>query len=918
MRTLSCIVGFLICFMMAVSPVHAAVTLVKDGDGYRVTTPSYTAKMGKDGLLSSIKLGEIELLGGKLGYGLVWHTNTPSPAGVLVQTDPRKLLAIFGVQPPREDPDNPKDAPEDVSATDLADTHPAITYTFDDNGLSLSVANKAKDYDSWIAVIASSRAQLLFNSGLPLLTGIKLSALVELTYDDGSTLTLTHTGPGNPFNDWENGGFSNYQWRRRLNPNSTYDFHLAFVKGKPGTHVLSAPPFQLTSTKPRNIFQIGDPLTFTITCKQEYFKKLDGVVPDAHFSYSVRDLWDRVVATDTFPATVNLDDEQTRIPFTVKSTARGWFTLDCTLRDTGGLLTPTTVTLYYAVITPTPGLANLPISADAGDYEMNGLLGLQCQRESISLKDLAPVDFTPKTKTKDDIGGDKELDPEELDDTAIKWDNLDAQVKQAVEHGKRYHVTSFWLLESLPNWLKNNPGKMEETVYQIVNRYKGQINNWMLVNEPNLTMGPDDYVKNYLTPLAKGAHRADPTARIMGPDCCGINPGWLDAVYKAGGRLDIVDMHPYTGHNRGWEEHGVPEAWQQVRTIMAEHGDGAKELWSTENGFDFNLGTFALKNVVGSVTRQFPLSESVGIARNHCYYYYTSEMGFINFFLADHRWLNPAGVAMRVENEQLAGKTYAGEVPIGRNKRAFRYVGTTEDVVMAWSLDFSTTATLQVLSKIMRIVDVMGNTVQDLSQASAMNTPVTLTLSGYPLYLHLDHGAVVVCTETLGPNLAARRYWATQKLQPTVTASSTAADSDATRVIDGVWNAENTGSYEGKVWCAQQSITESKDAWVEIDLPQARVINTAYLYAPSSWCGLPGIAACQLLVFDTHKQEWLVVAEVKNALLSWVFELKFPEITTDKVKVRITDLNNGWMMREKHPYTDMKPRITEIELFHAN
>ena len=31
----------------------------------------------------------------------------------------------------------------------------------------------------------------------------------------------------------------------------------------------------------------------------------------------------------------------------------------------------------------------------------------------------------------------------------------------------------------------------------------------------------------------RAARRADPEAKVFGPDTCGLNPGWLEEVYKA-------------------------------------------------------------------------------------------------------------------------------------------------------------------------------------------------------------------------------------------------------------------------------------------------------------------------------------------------------------------------------------------------
>ena len=293
-------------------------------------------------------------------------------------------------------------------------------------------------------------------------------------------------------------------------------------------------------------------------------------------------------------------------------------------------------------------------------------------------------------------------------------------------------------------------------------------------------------------------------------------------------------------------------------------------------------------------------------------------MGFIGMYLASHQNLLPAGVADRVMNEQLAGRTYAGEIAIGHRLMAFRYAGANDDVIMAWSLDFATTAPLNLTGKAATTYDIMGNQCGDWSQTGVAPRRVDLQLSGYPIYLHVDRGAKLETTVSLGPDLAAAAYWADQKQGPTVTASSSAKDCPTDRVIAGTWNSQNTGSYEGKLWCADQSLNDSKEAWIEVDLPAKREIDTAYVYAPSSLCGMPGLRSYQLMAYDYAANAWRAVGTTHDNELSWVFQHKFTAITTDKVKLRITALNNGFLMNDYKQYTDMKPRVTGIELYDAH
>ena len=886
MRVLQALV---VLALAQVVPRVAAVTVEQGPDNsYLVTTPIYTANVDRTGYITSIKVGEKELLGAPITIGM---------AG--------QKVASGG--PGQDDPATP------VLNVSFQDYSCPVTYTFADGEIKLHAHNLETNFDKSLGLrlTFSKDAQLANDISLPVLHGLETTG-VTVRYSDGSVMKMVHSGPGNPFNSGENGGLQGYAWgRRTFNPRGVYDFTFTIEKGAPGALVLAAPPFTISCTHTRSVFNTADPISFNAVLPNAYYAKLQGKAKDVFLDYQVKDYSGNVADHGQVPVDISGDDDLT-IPVTIKTDRKGWMRLACTLKDKAGVLVPNTVTTDFAIVTPAPGLANLPLPNNADDIELDAFLGLRCQRQSISLAKLFPTDYI--TKVDAPIGTDPDMQPGA--DEGPKWDTCDSNITNLSALGQKCGVTNFWLIDPVPKWLKNNPKGMEQAMFDLVSRYKDRIKYWMLWNEPNLAMSPADYVTNYLGPLYRAAHKADPDARVIGPDCCGVNPAWLDAVYKAGGKMDIVDMHPYTGHNRGWEEHGLPAAWEDVRKVMVDNGDAAKEYWSTESGFDWSLGRLAMAHQTTSVVRQYPLAESVGITRDHFFYYYTQQMGFISFYLIAGDHMLPGGVAVRVENEQLAGTKFHGAVDVGRFQQGFVYSGTDEDVLMAWALDFKTTSSLTIASKKLVIYDMMGNKIADQSQASAAPRTVALQISGCPIYIHLDHGAVIQSVEKPSPDLASAAYWTGQgQPAPTVTASSESPGCPASKVIQGVWNSQNTGSYEGKVWCAAQSITDSKEAWVEVDLPAKRSIDAAYICAPSNFCGMTGLRSFKVLAFDDATAAWKTVGEVSNSDDSWVFQLKFPALSTSKVKLVVTDLNNGWKVEDKSQYTDMKPRVTAIELF---
>ena len=87
------------------------------------------------------------------------------------------------------------------------------------------------------------------------------------TFDDGSRMLVKHEGPGNQINADENGGLNGFTWGRRThNAGATYTYEFSFERGKPGQKILAAPAFELRQNQLGNIFNEGDPISFSLIC----------------------------------------------------------------------------------------------------------------------------------------------------------------------------------------------------------------------------------------------------------------------------------------------------------------------------------------------------------------------------------------------------------------------------------------------------------------------------------------------------------------------------------------------------------------------------------------------------------------------------------------------------------------------------
>jgi hypothetical protein len=130
-----------------------------------------------------------------------------------------------------------------------------------------------------------------------------------------------------------------------------------------------------------------------------------------------------------------------------------------------------------------------------------------------------------------------------------------------------------------------------------VRRYRGRVESWEIVNEPNLPWPMDPrWAANYrrLLPMAtKVVHEEDPAARTVGCAASGLGVGFIRSL--AGEEFDDVSLHPY---RRFVDDREFLEDLARV----LEAGRGRK-MWITEIGWDAAFPGYAGKS--GS---EFPVS----------------------------------------------------------------------------------------------------------------------------------------------------------------------------------------------------------------------------------------------------------------------------------------------------------------------
>jgi hypothetical protein len=242
---------------------------------------------------------------------------------------------------------------------------------------------------------------------------------------------------------------------------------------------------------------------------------------------------------------------------------------------------------------------------------------------------------------------------------AVHMDTLDRQLTQAARYGSKVFVQFTYLKDCTP-----------ENVRAYVERFKGRVKYWEIMNEPYFSMSVDQYVAmvKQLTPLIKSI---DPNAQVMGPALPGILLPWVRDFYRLGGGpfVDILSFHDYEGHESIDEVHW---RWKfdELRKIMAQYGDSNKAIWQTERAITaVRGGNFMGLAQAIRTTLHRDVLETLGVAPEHNSLYYLNQGGYpeVPSYLWSDSGPHAAIMALRTRHAQTQarGRSYAGTLDFG-------------------------------------------------------------------------------------------------------------------------------------------------------------------------------------------------------------------------------------------------------------
>lgn len=440
-------------------------------------------------------------------------------------------------------------------------------------------------------------------------------------------------------------------------------------------------------------------------------------------------------------------------------------------------------------------------------------------------------------------------------------------------------------------------GTWQARVTELVTHFKATIHNWEAWNEPNLTYGKArDYTTRVLIPFYQGVKAADPGARVVGGSVLTMNLPYWRAIGKAGGfaAMDVVGEHPYTGHNRSFEEQGLVGGFAAFHRLLAQFGAASKPIWVTEVGW-WSGGPASFYAQADRVVRLLLLSHQAGIDLVS-YFLLEGGYGDLSNSLIQYGggqapyFAKPAILALLTYRAQIADRPYIGMLDTGTPHTFAALFGAPagdgtapRQALALWTDGMAgqvrvTSDTAQPIVA----VDSLGGR----SALSPNGGSFAISVSSSPQYLLLPAASppVVSAVESFGPDLAAAALGAH------AAASSHAPHNPAAAAIDGIADAHGGMDWsEVPGWAS--AVGDAAPA-LTITLAHAERIDRVIVSSHSISSIVPGLRSYDVQA-RTPAGAWVDVAQVRGEFYHERDLLTFPALDATAIRVLCLRINAG-------------------------
>ena len=595
--------------------------------------------------------------------------------------------------------------------------------------------------------------------------------------------------------------------------------------------------------------------------------------------------------------TIALPNDPARLaafPVSLPPTIPGAYEVDARLVDASGAVVGATC-LRYTVGAPGNrlDLGSLPAGADFGG---------PAPARNIALADELGTDgsraVVPWAQLLPDVNG------------PFNWAATDAVFRAAAAEAASRHAT-WWVLagDASPTAraLVAN-GTWQTRVAQLAAHYRGVVTRWEAWNEPNNNFGSaSDYVNKVLAPFARAVRSADPDNQVLGGSVLGMDLGYWRGIVAAGGlaSMDVAAVHPYTGHNRSWEEEGTPRAIQALKALLAKARHAPVPVWDTESAW-WSDGSANIYSQGDSAARALIWTKSLGLGP---WNYFTIEGGYGDYGLSyslvqsgpePDDYVKPSALATMTVANQLDGRAFvtgghAGTPHVDTATFGPRPGATADSVTAVWSDDLPTTMSLTALGK-----GAADLTVTDEYGASTVvhvlpGRRYALPVGSAPQYVRAPEGTSVV----LGPTAGYGVDFASRDQGAVATASSALTTNPPSAAIDGISDANSAGDLPGlPAWA---SACGDPTPTLTITLPKPRSLNRIVTTSHSLGSVVPGLRDYTVEV-QRVDGSWRTVDRVHAQFGDRRHETNFDPTVVAAFRVTVTSVNYGGMANGAKPY----------------
>ncbi len=375
------------------------------------------------------------------------------------------------------------------------------------------------------------------------------------------------------------------------------------------------------------------------------------------------------------------------------------------------------------------------------------------------------------------------IEPEE---GKYDWAMTDKYVEEATRRGIRvlpvlgawwqYNPEVKWFADYYPEWAKRKlafvpvanasearkgfktcfppPPEWSRFVRACVERYKGRVTHWEVLNEPNVTLTPEQYVA-FLKATFEAVREADPVAKVVGLCATGDMQGNILAFMKACFALgalqycDIISFHPYSAR-LDWSAPVSAESMiDEIRKLMKDNGGDSKDLWNTELYYigretpdDANRQHLIKGH---EMARRFLIDCAEGLGqsisapasfmmKNILAPHYAGSPSHLSGVLVPSRFF----VIYNTLARHFQGAKLVTKMPLTGRNRLYVFERKEGAVAAAWSYDEPDKASILTLpsaSGHVRVLDLMGN---PLPAEGKQKEGLTVELTNSPCYLVPD------------------------------------------------------------------------------------------------------------------------------------------------------------------------------------